>query len=128
MPRTRIMNPNANNLTSVRAFRIPASAFPATVAVSTVSPTKSRPDARVPLVEHRFENITLQPYVHDVDVSYRSSSYRIFFQRHRHLPKNQNISMPIQGDVLVMRLGKLHPGSVVNIQGADIALVHELII
>ncbi|KAJ8075371.1 hypothetical protein PM082_019709 [Marasmius tenuissimus] len=119
MPRTPRNFPNANAFFCVRGYRIPVAQSPGTVRVSVVSSSgsKSRTAARTPLIEHRFTDTAVQPYIHDIDIVYRGVRFRIYFQRHRGLPVNQHLG--INGDLLILRIAKGNTGAVVNLQGDD---------
>lgn len=80
---------------------------------------------RFPLVEYHLETWPLrQPYVHDCDVVYRGSRFRLFFQRHKLLPKNPVLQF--NGDLIIMRLGKKVEGNVVNLRAGDPRLARQI--
>lgn len=79
----------------------------------------------MPLVEYRFERWpSPQPYVHNCDVVYRGSRFRVFFQRHKLLPKN--LYLNFNGDLVIMRLGKKNTGHVVNLRAGDSKLARQI--
>lgn len=87
------------------------------MATISSQPPQRQDAYRIPLVEHRFNGWpTLQPYVHDCDISYQGIRFRVFFQRHRHLPLNPTLA--VHGDILVMRVGQ-NRQNVVNPRTGD---------
>ncbi|KAF9255362.1 hypothetical protein L218DRAFT_1035819 [Marasmius fiardii PR-910] len=79
---------------------------------------RSQDTDRIPMAEHCFNHWPLpQPYVHDCEVLYRGTRFRVFFQRHVRLPLNDILA--IKGDILVMRLGKRNANNVVNMRKGD---------
>ncbi|KAJ3875540.1 hypothetical protein F5051DRAFT_413928 [Lentinula edodes] len=119
MTRTRTSLHNASLLFSIKGYRIPCSNNPTSVTIATVSsqPPHKQDAPRVPLVEHRFQWWPIpQAYIHDCDVLYRGTRFRFFFQRHKVLPRNSTLS--IQGELIVMRVGK-NTQNVVNLRSGD---------
>ena len=91
-----------------------------TISIPTSSsrPSRSRDGNRVPMVEHGFEGWAhVQPLIHDIDVVYRQTRYRVFFQRHKHLSVNPVLG--VQGEIVVMRVGTLNPQNVVHSRAGD---------
>ncbi|THU90382.1 hypothetical protein K435DRAFT_864323 [Dendrothele bispora CBS 962.96] len=120
MTRTTYDVPNASNLFSVRAVRISTACSADNIKIATVSslPPRMQNVLRMPMVEHSLQLWpSFQPYVHDTDVVYRGSRYRIFYRRHKRLPIN--VFLSFRGEIIIMRLGKKNVRNVVNARQGD---------
>lgn len=112
---------------NVKAFRISAANDGSCISVVTLSSKhpQSQDALRMPLVEHRFAKWpSPQPYVHDCDVVFHGLRFRLFFQRHKLLPKNSAFNF--KGDLVIMRLGKKNPENVVNLRAGDVRLARQI--
>jgi hypothetical protein len=112
---------------AISAYRISASDDAKSVSIATVSSRQAHQQNadHMPLVEHRFHNWPLpQAYIHDCDVLFRGSRFRLFFQRHQYLPLNP--SLAIRGDLIIMRVGKMNTRNVVNLRSGDVRLARRL--
>ncbi|KAF9268624.1 hypothetical protein L218DRAFT_520936 [Marasmius fiardii PR-910] len=120
MPRTTYHLQDPSIVFTVRAVRISTANTPTPVSVTTVSSRAPRHHdvQRMPMVEYIFDRWPVpQPHVHDCDVVYKGTRFRIFFQRHKRLPRNSNLF--IHGNVIVMRVGKRNISNVVNLRKGD---------
>lgn len=91
-----------------------------TISIPTTSsrPSRSRDGERIPMVEHGFEGWAhVQPFIHDIDVIYCQSRYRVFFQRHKRLSINPVLG--VHGEIVVMRVGTVNPQNVVHSRVGD---------
>ncbi|KAG7086692.1 hypothetical protein E1B28_002630 [Marasmius oreades] len=120
MTRTIYHLQDASMTFTIRAMRISTSDRTRAINVATVAakaPTQHDAN-RMPLVEHCFERWPIpQPYVHNCEVVYKGTRFRVLFQRHKRLPRNGCLS--IQGDIIVMRLGIQNPSNVINLRKGD---------
>jgi hypothetical protein len=73
----------------------------------------------------------IQPHIHDCIVNVQEGQhtyrYRVFFKRHRRLRFNQSSPLragrnTLRGDIVVMRMGTLHPRPVINMRARDSAI------
>lgn len=94
--------------------------------------SSSRNAPRFPVPESLLQDATLQPYIHNCQVTIHEDrhTYRfcIFFKRHCHLVPNPLLSgmgCLFRGDVVVMRVGE--GSSVVNMRGRDVAIADFMI-
>jgi hypothetical protein len=113
-------------LFSIRGYRITASDEAASVSIATVSPKPQQENSpRIPMVEYCLQMWPLpQPYIHDCTVVYRGSRFRIFFRRHKRLPKNPSLN--VNGDLIIMRLGQKNLEKVVNLRAGDTKLARQI--
>ncbi|KAF8135411.1 hypothetical protein EV363DRAFT_1159366 [Boletus edulis] len=86
----------------------------------------SRSAVRFPVAESLFQDSSVQPYIHNCEVTVLDGQhvhrFRVFFKRHRHLPWNPSLSdcnHIFRGDVVVMRVGKGPLQAVVNMRARD---------
>ncbi|KAJ3714403.1 hypothetical protein C8R42DRAFT_726406 [Lentinula raphanica] len=127
MPRTRKSLPHASTAFQVKGFHISAlnTTTPANIFTLSTRPPRCQGVICVPLVESVFEGWPVpQSYIHDIDVIYRRSWYRIFFQRHKSLRRNPVLR--IRGDLVVMRVGSMNTDNVVNPRAGDSVHIRAL--
>ncbi|KAJ3739975.1 hypothetical protein DFH05DRAFT_1463534 [Lentinula detonsa] len=120
MPRSRQVSHQATVSFMVKAYRISKTNFTSPLSIVTTAshPPRRHDVHRLPLVEHGFSGWPVpQAYIHDCDVVYARTRYRVFFQRHRNLPMNPVLF--VHGDLIIMRVGKLNTTNVVNTQAGD---------
>jgi hypothetical protein len=95
------------------------------ISIGTVSLKAQKTSPRRPMVEYRFQRWPLpQPYIHDCTVVYHGERFRIFFQRHCWLPKNPSLN--VNGDLVIVRLGKKNPDDVVNLRVGDTKIARQI--
>ncbi|KAJ3711669.1 hypothetical protein DFJ43DRAFT_1044326 [Lentinula guzmanii] len=120
MPRSRQVSHQATVSFMVKAYRISKTNFTSPLSIVTTAshPPRRHDVHRLPLVEHGFSGWPVpQAYIHDCDVVYARTRYRVFFQQHRNLPMNPVLF--VHGDLIIMRVGKLNTTNVVNTQAGD---------
>jgi hypothetical protein len=78
----------------------------------------------------------IQPHIHDCIVNVQEGQhtyrYRVFFKRHRRLRFNWSLPLragrdTLRGDIVVMRMGTLHPRPVINMRARDSAISDYMI-
>ncbi|KAF8122255.1 hypothetical protein EV363DRAFT_1183029 [Boletus edulis] len=99
---------------------------PHQVTVPTRCTDMSRSAVRFPVAESLFQDSSVQPYIHNCEVTVLDRQhvhrFRVFFKRHRYLPWNPSLSdcnHIFRGDVVVMRVGKGPLQAVVNMRARD---------
>lgn len=100
-------------------------AYPRNTPVHVRSTGPDHRYSRYPCVEGVLDDTRLQSYIHDffirVFVKRKPSIFRVFFKRHKNLPRNSFLD--IQGDVIVMRVASRNRNSLVNLRSSDIRLL-----
>ncbi|KAF9261610.1 hypothetical protein L218DRAFT_476605 [Marasmius fiardii PR-910] len=120
MPRTTYQLHKASATFMVRGALVAACNTTRHIKIATQSSKVARYQDvdRVPMVENSMPNWPIpQSYIHDCDVVYKGTRFRLFFQRHVRLPVNT--SLAIHGAIIVMRLGKRNARNVVNMHKGD---------
>ncbi|KAJ3990866.1 hypothetical protein F5050DRAFT_1880372 [Lentinula boryana] len=96
-----------------------------TVPTTSSSPPRYHHTERLPMVEHAFEAWPrIQPWIHDIDVIYRRTRYKVFFQRHKRIPINPMLG--IHGELLIMHVGIKNSQNVVHTHSGDKKRAHDL--
>lgn len=110
-------------ISQIQAFKI--STLNSGHYISVVTIAKDHNSLRVPLIDYRFERWPVpQPCVHDCDVIFRGSRFRLFFQRHKMLPRHP--SLHFRGELIIMRLSKTQTTNVVNLRAGDSKLARQI--
>lgn len=98
------------------------------------SPNPSRTAKRFPVPESLLQDATLQPYVHNCQVTVHEGRHTykfcIFFKRHCRLQRNallSGVGNHFRGDAVVMRVG-VGPRSVVNMRARDVAVADYMML
>ncbi|KAJ3780354.1 hypothetical protein GGU10DRAFT_337239 [Lentinula aff. detonsa] len=120
MPRSRQVSHQATVSFMVKAYRISKTNFTSPLSIVTTAshPPRWHDVHCLPLVEHGFSGWPVpEAYIHDCDVVYARTRYRVFFQRHCNLPMNPVLF--VHGDLIIMQVGKLNTANVVNTQAGD---------
>lgn len=94
--------------------------------VPTRCTDSSRVAARFPVAKSLFQHSSVQPYIHNCDVTLVEGChihhFCVFFKRHCYLPENLLLSSADRifcEDAVVMRIGAGHQRAVVNMRSRD---------
>ena len=78
---------------------------------------------RWPMPQHVLAAPLVQPWIHDIEIILLEGDvehvFRLFFKWHKSLPVNRSISATFRGDALIVRVGRMHPDSFVNLISGD---------
>lgn len=114
---------STTRISQIQAFKI--STLNSGHYISVVTIAKDHNSLRVPLIDYRFERWPVpQPCVHDCDVIFRGSRFRLFFQRHKMLPRHPSLNF--RGELIIMRLSKTQTTNVVNLRAGDSKLARQI--